>query len=732
MRTFIIASVLLILLTAGISPVRAQIALSGAAVTETFDGMNGGTALPANWKMSAAGVTANWTTGTNVTAANAAACGTAPTAGARYNWGVSAACTDRAIGFMTSGTYASPNTILSHYQNTSGSNIADITITFDVERYRINTTAFSLTFFTSTDGTTWTSQTAGDVAAGVFATGASAYTFATPQTVSKTVTLTGFNLPASGNLYLRWVFNTGGSSSQGIGIDNVSLTTTAGAGCVSDTEPATASSALTFTNVGCNSMTLSWTNGNGAKRLVVMRAGSAVTATPTDQQVYAASSVFGSGAALSAGQFAVYNGTGNSVTVTGLAGSTTYHYAIYEYNGTGCPASGENYLLTAVLTGSQATLSTCQCPYITGVMINACSGTCSEGDNEIIFLNSGAYSIPVAPANFIIKYENANPATITYTDALVANTTFVNSMNTAAGCGTLFYDAMTVGTIPANSVIMVMRSTACYGYDFSSFCGGGPIYVVFSTDVSWNTSGNFSNSCTTTRYFRTDFTAIGACVMDYNFDPCLMTGTDGDAISFGPAGGAATSYFNDGCNPPPTILPIELVSFTAEAGDDKVHFEWTTASETSNSFFTVERTTDGQVFTGIEVVPGSGSTSAYSTYSAVDESPVNGTSYYRLKQTDLDGSSSWSSLVAVNMQEEGIVAWIDPNSSNNLIEVYISDDAMPVTIEVMDVTGRTVLMRTAQPGTTLVQVDTHPLPNGVYLVRAGNGIRSVSKKISRQ
>lgn len=125
---------------------------------------------------------------------------------------------------MTESGYASPNSIMAFYRNTTGATVTSITIKFLVERYRVNTSTFSLAFFSSTDGTTWTSRPTGDIGTGIFATGASAYTFGTPQTFYKTVTITGLSIANNGDFYLRWVFtNSGSTNSQGLGLDNVVL-----------------------------------------------------------------------------------------------------------------------------------------------------------------------------------------------------------------------------------------------------------------------------------------------------------------------------------------------------------------------------------------------------------------------------------------------------------------------------------------------------------------------------
>lgn len=204
-----------------------QITISSTTpVVENFAiGTSATASLPSNWKMSPAGDSApTWLTGGNFTATTQAASTGAPNSGGRYNWGNGTTTTDRAIGFMASGSYANPNSVMAFYSNTSGLQINDLAISFDYERYRINSAVCSITFFTSTDGTTWTARTAGD--SGAFSTATNAYNFTTGTVVSKSFTLSGLNIPNNGSIYLRWNFNTTGSNSQGIGLDNVSLTPT--------------------------------------------------------------------------------------------------------------------------------------------------------------------------------------------------------------------------------------------------------------------------------------------------------------------------------------------------------------------------------------------------------------------------------------------------------------------------------------------------------------------------
>ncbi|MBI2271921.1 MAG: T9SS type A sorting domain-containing protein [Bacteroidetes bacterium] len=118
-----------------------------------------------------------------------------------------------------------------------------------------------------------------------------------------------------------------------------------------------------------------------------------------------------------------------------------------------------------------------------------------------------------------------------------------------------------------------------------------------------------------------------------------------------------------------TILPIELLNFSASLQPGKtVLAEWKTASETNNDYFTVERSRDGINFETITIIDGLGNSSQIHNYSAFDYYPLEGISYYRLKQTDFDGKYSFSDLKAVNFIDNDVKEHLEfvlfPNPSN--------------------------------------------------------------------
>jgi autotransporter-associated beta strand protein len=206
---------------------QAQISLTGGIYTETFTiGATATAPLPLGYLMTAPGDTSvSWLDGTNLTATTTQASTGSPNAGGRYNWGDGATVTDRAIGFMTSGSYAEPNSILAAFTNDTGLAIGSIALSFDLERYRINTAGLTNNLYFSLDGSTWGSSF--DVA--TWTTGSNAHDF-TPtlgegSLQQRTVNLSSLSIGVGATFYLRWEFDaTAPANSQGVGLDNVSMT----------------------------------------------------------------------------------------------------------------------------------------------------------------------------------------------------------------------------------------------------------------------------------------------------------------------------------------------------------------------------------------------------------------------------------------------------------------------------------------------------------------------------
>ncbi|RMG23756.1 MAG: hypothetical protein D6730_13850, partial [Bacteroidetes bacterium] len=92
-----------------------------------------------------------------------------------------------------------------------------------------------------------------------------------------------------------------------------------------------------------------------------------------------------------------------------------------------------------------------------------------------------------------------------------------------------------------------------------------------------------------------------------------------------------------------SFFPIELLKFEASPQGSQVALRWSTAWERDNDYFTVERSPDGQHFSALFDLSSQGDSQTPQYYEAVDPAPLQGSSYYRLKQTDLNGAFTYSS-----------------------------------------------------------------------------------------
>ena len=468
----------------------------------------------------------------------------------------------------------------------------------------------------------------------------------------------------------------------------------------SDTEPTSASSGISFSNVGCDGFQIDWTSGNGANRIVVVSAAT-ITGNPTDQTAYSANTVFGSGSTLNAGEYVVYNGSGNLVTVTGLNTNTTYFVEIFEYNGTIANCE-ENYLTSSTVTSSQATLSACSNPELTGILVDACGGS-TEGINEFFTFDNGTSALNVDDITVTFPFAGTYCNT-SCSAGFVTNSTFVNQLNTTAGCAGLFVET---DPIPAGaSVIVFTGSNPTYAFDFSGLCGSGPYYALFIDNTS--TSGRFANynSTCSNRTLTVDFNGT---TDDVTYDRCLLSNTDGDYVSFASDGTA--TYANDGCTPTAT-LPIELLDFNGKSYQDYNELYWHTATEINNDYFEVQKSIDGLEFYKIGTVKGAGNSSTTLSYSLKDKAPES-INYYRLKQVDFDGTTSFSKTIVLkgNLQ---IDAQIYQDETNFSIVLGRNE---PVTIQVMNAMGQIVYSNQMIGAHSIAKSQ---FSGGIYFVRIQN------------
>lgn len=178
-------------------------------------------------------------------------------------------------------------------------------------------------------------------------------------------------------------------------------------GLIDIVEPTVQSNNIVFSTTDYNKTTLNWTAGNGSRRAVFAKANAEDAALPTDTTTYVANSVFGSGSQIgSTGWFCVYNGTANTVDVTGLTSSTAYTFQVFEFNGS--LVGTQNYFSeTAInnpkaVTTSAVTTPTTQASNISFSSIGGASATISwnegSGNKRAVFVKAASSGVttPVA------------------------------------------------------------------------------------------------------------------------------------------------------------------------------------------------------------------------------------------------------------------------------------------------------------------------------------------------
>lgn len=186
-------------------------------------------------------------------------------------------------------------------------------------------------------------------------------------------------------------------------------------------------------------------------------------------------------------------------------------------------------------------------------------------------------------------------------------------------------------------------------------------------------------------------------------------------LSAGP--GAAIS-----CPPCPlSPLPVEVISFDATVINNNVELKWSTASETNNSHFVLERSFDGQRFDQLSVIEGAGTTADFQSYKFMDESALFGINYYRLKQVDLDGQYEYLDVITAIIEIETPVITVLPNPVKDFAKIRVEMNTVhPVDLQLLDAHGKLVKTIKINNAGGIEEVNLEDLSAGVYFISVQN------------
>ncbi|QQS29200.1 MAG: T9SS type A sorting domain-containing protein [Sphingobacteriales bacterium] len=177
------------------------------------------------------------------------------------------------------------------------------------------------------------------------------------------------------------------------------------------------------------------------------------------------------------------------------------------------------------------------------------------------------------------------------------------------------------------------------------------------------------------------------------------------------------------CNP----TPVSMLRFDGIVLPQGNLLSWTTATETNNDYFTLTRSADGINFTTVGIVKGAGTVSTSRSYELLDKNAPSGISYYRLVQTDFDGTTSLASGIIVlqrNVANLGFVE-VSPIPAFNLLNITFNTGLSgEVEFAIYDLTGRKIeaLSKIAQQGVNNLSIDVKNYASGIYFLSMNNGL----------
>lgn len=190
------------------------------------------------------------------------------------------------------------------------------------------------------------------------------------------------------------------------------------------------------------------------------------------------------------------------------------------------------------------------------------------------------------------------------------------------------------------------------------------------------------------------------------------------------------SPFTFGSKTPSNPLPVELLSFSAALHNDIIDITWSTASELNSDYFVVQRSADMNSSADIATVNAAGINNSTLNYAAVDEHPLTGVNYYRLKEVDYDGNTTYSDWVAVAYNPSQNVSSVNlvniyPNPANGgNINVVFTSESQNINAELYDCQGKLlqkIIPSPSEISNSIIQINISDLPQGIYIVTISDG-----------
>ena len=367
------------------------------------------------------------------------------------------------------------------------------------------------------------------------------------------------------------------------------------------------------------------------------------------------------------------------------------------------------------------------------------SGNLTLQSGKVTSTSSARYLILNENATFTTPSVDTNYVSCPFAKKFNSTTPFTYYVGgTIAGAGSARSVTITPKTADAKTYTVVfgaaktsnstkLDSTTITSIDLTSYYNVALSAYTAGADTSAQISFTFKPSATyidsslvLAHYFHGLYTAESGSIKFDGTSPITLTTLDYDTTFgryvFGTAG--------------PILVPVKLSAVVATALANKtIKINWSSANELSVAKYTIEASTDGVKFSAKGSIVAKGS----SDYSFIDASPVAGINYYRIKATDIDGKTIYSSVVSAKQVASISSISVYPNPvKNKQLSFAISTDAANYTLKVTNILGKTVVAKTiAHVGGTANYKVSLPASAtaGTYFVELSNGNSNTTKTI---
>ena len=225
-----------------------------------------------------------------------------------------------------------------------------------------------------------------------------------------------------------------------------------------------------------------------------------------------------------------------------------------------------------------------------------------------------------------------------------------------------------------------------------------------------------------------EVTVAGAPMDGFN-DAVTITGNTGECEDKQTAVNACADEPGKGCL---AAAPVEWLAFTGSLGTGSIDLDFSTATESDNDYFQIERSVAGGAFEAIGQIDGAGDSQTALSYSFSDYDYSSGLNYYRIRQVDFDGTEAFSDVIVVDAGGSKLALTLFPNpanGSNVTLQLGRDWNADRVTAQIYSVAGQFVREIRAT-GNSRLFLPTADLQAGMYAVRVSDGNRTVTTRLT--